>query len=109
MSAANPAQPEAIERLDAGVADDAATGVLDNEIPPVHPVDRGGLALDGTYAQSRDDWNKIFYGQPLTASQIVLDRLAPGQGYGALKGDLAEAVVEMVTPFRDRTLELLED
>ena len=34
----------------------------------------GGLALDGTYAQSRDDWNKIFYGQPLTASQIVLER-----------------------------------
>ncbi len=32
-----------------------------------------------------------------------------GQGYGALKGDLADAVVEMVTPFRDRTLELLED
>ena len=31
-----------------------------------------------------------------------------GQGYGALKGDLADAVVEMVTPFRDRTLELLE-
>jgi len=32
-----------------------------------------------------------------------------GQGYGALKGDLADVVVEFVTPFRDRTLELLED
>jgi tryptophanyl-tRNA synthetase len=31
------------------------------------------------------------------------------QGYGALKGDLADAVVTFVTPFRDRTLELLED
>ncbi|NYG55096.1 tryptophanyl-tRNA synthetase [Nocardioides perillae] len=32
-----------------------------------------------------------------------------GQGYGALKGDLADAVVEVVTPFRDRTLALLDD
>ncbi len=32
-----------------------------------------------------------------------------GRGYGALKGDLAEAVVAFVTPFRDRTLELLDD
>ncbi len=32
-----------------------------------------------------------------------------GQGYGALKNDLAEQVVEFVTPFRDRTLELLDD
>jgi tryptophanyl-tRNA synthetase len=32
-----------------------------------------------------------------------------GQGYGALKGDLADVVVDFVTPFRDRTLELLDD
>jgi len=32
-----------------------------------------------------------------------------GRGYGDLKRDLADAVVELVTPFRDRTLELLED
>ena len=32
-----------------------------------------------------------------------------GRGYGDLKGDLAEVVVEFVTPFRDRTLELLDD
>jgi tryptophanyl-tRNA synthetase len=32
-----------------------------------------------------------------------------GAGYGDLKRDLAEVVVEFVTPFRDRTLELLED
>jgi tryptophanyl-tRNA synthetase len=32
-----------------------------------------------------------------------------GRGYGDLKGDLAEVVVEFVTPFRDRTLELMED
>src|SRR4051812_31115932 len=32
-----------------------------------------------------------------------------GRGYGDLKRDLAELVVDFVTPFRDRTLELLED
>ena len=31
------------------------------------------------------------------------------QGYGALKTDLAEVVVDFVTPFRERTLELLDD
>ncbi len=32
-----------------------------------------------------------------------------GRGYGDLKGDLAEVVVEFVTPIRARTLQLLED
>ena len=32
-----------------------------------------------------------------------------GQGYGALKTDLADVVVEFVTPFRDLTLGLLDD
>ncbi len=32
-----------------------------------------------------------------------------GRGYGDLKKDLAEVAVEFVTPFRDRTLALLED
>jgi tryptophanyl-tRNA synthetase len=32
-----------------------------------------------------------------------------GRGYGDLKKDLAEVVVDVVTPFRDRTLELLDD
>jgi tryptophanyl-tRNA synthetase len=32
-----------------------------------------------------------------------------GQGYGKLKGDLADVVIDFVTPFRDRTLELLHD
>ncbi|MBV9831594.1 MAG: tryptophan--tRNA ligase [Marmoricola sp.] len=38
-----------------------------------------------------------------------LEKSYAGQGYGALKGDLADVVVEFVTPFRARTLELLED
>jgi tryptophanyl-tRNA synthetase len=32
-----------------------------------------------------------------------------GRGYGDFKKDLGEVVVEFVTPFRDRTMELLED
>ncbi len=32
-----------------------------------------------------------------------------GRGYGDLKGDLAEIVVDFVTPFRDRTNELIAD
>jgi tryptophanyl-tRNA synthetase len=32
-----------------------------------------------------------------------------GKGYGDFKGDLADVVTEALTPFRDRTLELLDD
>ncbi len=38
-----------------------------------------------------------------------LEAAYAGKGYGDLKKDLAEQVVEFVTPFRDRTLELMED
>jgi tryptophanyl-tRNA synthetase len=38
-----------------------------------------------------------------------LEKSYDGQGYGTFKNDLAEVVVEFVTPFRRRTLELLED
>ena len=44
-------------------------------------------------------------GRPVAELESAYD----GQGYGALKADLADAVVDFVTPFRDRTLELLED
>jgi tryptophanyl-tRNA synthetase len=39
----------------------------------------------------------------------VIEEEYAGRGYGDLKKDLAELVVDFVTPFRDRTLELLED
>ncbi len=46
----------------------------------------------------------------LTGSSIPdLEQAYDGRGYGDLKKDLADAVVEFVTPFRDRTLELLDD
>jgi tryptophanyl-tRNA synthetase len=38
-----------------------------------------------------------------------LEKAYDGRGYGDLKKDLADTVVEFVTPFRNRTLELLED
>ena len=37
----------------------------------------GGLAVDGTYVKPQDEWNQAFYGQPLTAEQIVSKRMAP--------------------------------
>ncbi len=38
-----------------------------------------------------------------------LEKDYQGRGYGDLKGDLADVLVDFVTPFRDRTLELLDD
>ena len=46
----------------------------------------------------------------LTAMSIQdLEEQYAGKGYGDLKKDLADVVVDFVTPFRDRTLELLDD
>jgi len=45
----------------------------------------------------------------LTARSIEsLEEQYAGKGYGDLKKDLAEVVVDFVTPFRERTLELLD-
>jgi len=43
--------------------------------------------------------------QPVDA----LEKQYDGRGYGDFKSDLADVVVDFVTPFRDRTLALLED
>ncbi len=51
----------------------------------------GGLALDGTYAKPRDDLNLGYYGQPLSAEQIVRQRVAPvTPGTQQLKNALAQ-------------------
>jgi tryptophanyl-tRNA synthetase len=42
-------------------------------------------------------------------SVTALEEQYAGRGYGDFKKDLADIVVEVVTPFRDRTLELLDD
>jgi tryptophanyl-tRNA synthetase len=44
-------------------------------------------------------------GRPVAALEADYD----GKGYGDLKKDLGEVVVEFVTPFRERTLALLDD
>jgi tryptophanyl-tRNA synthetase len=46
----------------------------------------------------------------LTGEAVTsLEEQYAGKGYGDLKGDLADVVVQFVTPFRERTLELLDD
>ncbi len=46
----------------------------------------------------------------LTGEDVAeLEQRYAGRGYGDFKGDLAGVVADFVTPFRDRTLELLED
>jgi tryptophanyl-tRNA synthetase len=46
----------------------------------------------------------------LTGTEIpTLEEKYAGRGYGDFKKDLADVVVEFVTPFRTRTFELLED
>jgi tryptophanyl-tRNA synthetase len=42
-------------------------------------------------------------------SREELEKEYAGRGYGDFKGDLADVVVDFVTPFRTRTLELLDD
>jgi len=50
----------------------------------------------------------IYSALTATSVQELEDQYA-GKGYGDLKKDLADVVVDFVTPFRDRTLELLDD
>ena len=50
----------------------------------------------------------IYSSLTATSIQDLEDQYA-GKGYGDLKADLADVVVNFVTPFRDRTLELLDD
>ena len=47
----------------------------------------------------------VLAGDPIPA----LEERYAGRGYGDFKGDLADLVVEFVTPFRNRTFELLDD
>ncbi len=49
------------------------------------------------------------YSSLSSRSVTSLEEQYEGRGYGDLKKDLAEVVIDFVTPFRDRTLELLDD
>lgn len=54
--------------------------------------------------------NLLTIGSALSGRSVTeLEQQYAGRGYGDLKGDLAEMVVDFVTPFRDQTLALMED
>jgi lipid-binding SYLF domain-containing protein len=45
----------------------------------------GGLALDGAGILARDEWNRAYYGQPVTPLQIVRERTVTNAGALPLK------------------------
>jgi SH3 domain-containing YSC84-like protein 1 len=49
----------------------------------------GGLALDGSVVNERTAWNEAFYGEGVSARQILLGELAPRPGAAALREALA--------------------
>lgn len=50
----------------------------------------GGLSLDGTVIAPKDDWNTAYYGQRLTAAQIVKQKVVSNQqGSAELRNVLA--------------------
>ena len=49
-----------------------------------------GITLEGSLIKPRDSYNKAYYGQVLTAGQIVLNRAAQNPGADALRNALAE-------------------
>jgi SH3 domain-containing YSC84-like protein 1 len=51
-----------------------------------------GVALDGSVLSNRSEWNQSYYGQPLSAQQIVLNLQGSNQGAAPLKAMLAHIV-----------------
>jgi len=49
-----------------------------------------GISLQGSLISSRSSWNQAYYGRPLAAQQIVLDRAADNPGSAPLRGMLAK-------------------
>jgi lipid-binding SYLF domain-containing protein len=49
----------------------------------------GGLSLDGTAILAKDEWNRIYYGQPVTPAAILRDRTATSSGAEQLRQALA--------------------
>jgi len=44
-----------------------------------------GITLEGSYLRPRDDYNKEYYGKPVTPREIVIDRKAHNPGSNALR------------------------
>lgn len=50
-----------------------------------------GVSFEGAFIKAREDWNRMFYGRPATARQIVILRQVTGVKADALKSALVAA------------------
>lgn len=95
----------------------SANGLIDMLDDPKISAKRIKSAMTDSEAEVRfDEENKpgvsnlLRIYSALTGTEIAdLEKQYAGQGYGSFKTDLADVVVEFVTPFRERTFALLED
>ena len=95
----------------------APSGIIEMLDPPSASAKKIRSAVTDSGSEIRfDEERKPGISNLLTIFSALTGRSVPdievaydGRGYGDLKQDLATVVVEFVTPFRDRTLELMED
>lgn len=53
----------------------------------------GGISLSGSVVQGRDDWDQSYYGEPLNAAEIVLNRKVSAPAAAGLIQALSQAVI----------------
>jgi tryptophanyl-tRNA synthetase len=95
----------------------SAAGIIDMLDAPLVSAKKIRSAVTDSGSEIRfDEANKPGISNLLTIYSALTGRSIPdlekeydGRGYGDFKKDLADVVVEFVTPFRNRTFELLED
>ena len=93
------------------------SGIIDLlDEPSVSAKKIRSAVTDSGTAIRFDETEKPGISNLLTIYSALTDKAIPeieaaydGRGYGDFKGDLAEIVVDFVTPFRQRTFELLDD
>lgn len=51
----------------------------------------GGLNIEGSVVNPKDDWNGLYYGQPVTPSQILVGRTVSNPNADPLRAAVAEA------------------
>jgi len=96
---------------------ESQAGVIDLLDDPAAIAKKVKRAVTDTETETRfDPEKKPGVSNLLTILSVLTERDIPsleselnGQGYGALKTAVADAVVAFTTPFRDRATELLED
>ncbi|MDQ3615509.1 MAG: tryptophan--tRNA ligase [Actinomycetota bacterium] len=94
----------------------SAAGIIEMLDDPAVSAKKIRSAVTDSGSDVRFEQDKPGISNLLTLYSALTGRSIPdlekeydGQGYGVFKKELADVVVEFVTPFRDRTLELLED